>query len=754
MIKRNMELNNFRETINEFKRKVDKIYKYSTKDDTMEAINFKSKEIVMNAYQLKPNLNYDIEGKLIQKDGKKIGIEKQIDGNKVYYSIRLKKEVEGEIGQNIKINSDNILSYEVHKPKEESNLKIEDMISSLGVENSEETKEAIKALMENGIEISEDTIDSYLNSKKYLEKIVSDIDIDSIIKLLDMDIDIMKEPLHKIADVLSQIKEKGSFSLSSIFKLSRKLSYKEAEVIAKNIYGRKMGKDVYDAIIALHRENININKENIERILEVINKLYDLKDSQSEVFIQALDENINITIEELYKIKHSYKITTLDMNVNSSNYEEFTVISEMDYEDILKKLNEINIEVNSENVTLAREFLLNEVELTGANFQRVIDMKNTLKQLTELLDKESIAMLMKEGIDPVKEDIFKLVEDVKEFKDKTQDFNSLNVDDILKNLQEIKEITDKELLFLIKSGQDFKLENLKNIIDTQMSIADGLSKETLEKAVNISNIFNTLGNLDTNTISFALKRYSSISLNNLYESCLKLADSMTLKVEPVDEARENLIRQEYLNIKKNTTINLIKESIKDGVSIEDMPLEELNEYISRKNNRYKEASDILKDIESIKGKEEASVLISLKRNSNMNLKEIKNSRQYLEFSSSFDTSSHSDNNKNSSNFKSKYNISKDDLVVKIPVTLGNEFSNVNLIIPNMKKGIDKDNMKFYLTMTTEKLGNLDFSLKVKGGSIYFECEADNKMKIMDNIGYLKERFTSIGYDLKSIPSKD
>lgn len=713
----------------------------------MEAINFKMAESIIDAYQVKPSLNYDIEGKLVEKDGKKIGIEKQIDGKKVCYSLRLKKEVEGEIGQNIKINSEDILSYEISKPEEESNFKMDDIIDNLGLESSEEAKEAIKYLIENDIEISKDNIDSYLNSKKYLKEIINDIDIDSIIKLLDMDIDIMKEPLHKIAEALSQVKKEGNFSFRNILKLCRKLNYKEAEIIAKDIYGRKMGKDVYDAIIALHRENIKINKENIERVLEVINKLYDLKDSKSNVFVQALNENIDVTIEELYRIKHSYKMDRIDMNVNSSNYEEFTVVSESNYEDVVEKLNEINIDVNVENITLAREFLLNEVELTYSNFNKVLDMKNTLKDLIELLDKESIAMLIKEGIDPVKEDIFKLVEDIKEHKDKSIDFNSLSMDDILKNIEEIKEVTDKELLFLIKSGQDFKLENLKNIIDTQISLADGLTKQTLDKAINISNMFNTLGNLDNNTISLTLKRYSYITLNNLYESCLKLADKETVKITPIDEVRENLIRQEYLNIKKNTTINLIKESIKDGVSIEDMSLEELNKYISRKNNKYKEAADILKDIESIKGKEEASVLVNLKRNLNMNLKEIKNAREYLQFTPSFDTNSGNKDREDSDNFTSKYKISRDDVVLKIPVTLGSEFSNINLIIPSMKKGIDKDNMKFFLTMTTEKLGHMDFSLKVQKRKIYLECTATDKAKIMDNIAYLKERFNSIGYEL-------
>ena len=43
-------------------------------------------------------------------------------------------------------------------------------------------------------------------------------------------------------------------------------------------------------------------------------------------------------------------------------------------------------------------------------------MKNTLKELMELLDEENIASLIREDIDPLKEDITKLVEYIKSFR--------------------------------------------------------------------------------------------------------------------------------------------------------------------------------------------------------------------------------------------------------------------------------------------------------------------------------------------------
>ncbi|NLY67199.1 MAG: hypothetical protein GX069_06530 [Tissierellia bacterium] len=715
-------------------------------DDSMEAVNLISGKDAIDAYGLRPSLNYDIEGLLVEKDGKKVKIEKSVENEKVYFSIRLREEIKEEVGQRVKIDGANILSYEINKPREEDNVKIDNAIEELGLESSDEIKEAISYLIENGIEITEENISSFLASKDCLKELTDSLDFDTITKLLDMGIDIMEEPIHKVFQALSHIKENNSPSIKNILKSAGKLSYREAEKIARNIYGRKMGKDVYDAIIALKKVNMPVNKENIERILELVNKLYDLKDSNNQVFIEAFKENMVISIENLYRIKHSYKSDGLDKNMISPIYEEYTVAGELDYQGIVELLKDINIEVSSENIDLARNFLLNEVPLTEANFQKLIDMKNTLKELMELLDEENIASFIREDIDPLKEDITKLVEYIKSFREASKDLSSYDAATVLEKLNTIKEITDKELVYLIRTGQDFSLENLKNIIDTKINLPAGLTKYTLQKTISLLNIFNTLGELDSNTIYLAANRYKYITLNNLYESSLELAAKGTIEVKPVDEAREGLIRQEYLNIRKNTSLNLIKESIKDGLSIEDMPLDKLHSYVNMKKSSHEEIEDILKNIRAIKGREELSVLTVLKKDLNMSLREISS----INISLSFDTSSNQEGQKGKHKHKLIKNISQDDLVLEIPISLGDELSNLSLIVPNMKNGINKEDMTFYISLATNKLGPMEFSLNVKESKIYLEFETMDNKRIMDNISYLEEIFNDIGYELKVI----
>ncbi|HSH36876.1 hypothetical protein, partial [Schnuerera sp.] len=77
------------------------------KDGNMEAINLNTKENIINAYNLKPTLFYDVEGILLEKKEKDVKIEKIIDNKKVSYSLRLKEEIKQKVGEKVIVDKDN-----------------------------------------------------------------------------------------------------------------------------------------------------------------------------------------------------------------------------------------------------------------------------------------------------------------------------------------------------------------------------------------------------------------------------------------------------------------------------------------------------------------------------------------------------------------------------------------------------------------------------------------------------------------------
>ncbi len=83
-------------------------------------------------------------------------------------------------------------------------------------------------------------------------------------------------------------------------------------------------------------------------------------------------------------------------------------------------------------------------------------------------------------------------------------------------------------------------------------------------------------------------------------------------------------------------------------------------------------------------------------------------------------------------------LSKDDLILQLPMVAGEGYKNVNLIIPNVKKGIDKNNMLFYFNIHTEHLGGeLSFNLRVKGRDVSVDFEGNKEDMILENKIYWK-----------------
>jgi hypothetical protein len=439
-------------------------------------------------------------------------------------------------------------------------------------------------------------------------------------------------------------------------------------------------------------------------------------------------------------------------------------------------------------------------------------MKSNLKELINILDEERVALLIEEGIDLLKEEISVLLDKAKDKTDMEQKVDLEKSFNLLKEIENLKNITDRELIQLIKDEEDFKIENLKEIISTTTNLDQGLNGKTVEKARTITNIFNTLGELDSNTIAFASKRFNTITLNNLYDSYLELNTKNEIIVEPIAKAEESLIRQEYLNAKSNTTLNLIKMSVKEGVALEHMPMEELNQYIDKKVNRYRETQRLVNEIKYLKGKENSLIPIIMKNHLNMSINQLNNIDSILnngkgignifnnllinkskyseelkgkieilenkikEFSNSLkkgkeevkenlkETISVFEDLSNSSNFNDKgrednlkemedylnlqYQIYKDDLVLQLPVITEEGYNNINLIIPNIKKGIQKNNMVFYLNMNMKNLGQIKLNLEVKDEEIYVEFNTANIELIKGNENMLKERLEKIGYVLE------
>lgn len=776
----------------------------------MEILALKNRDNITNSYGITPTLPYDVEGILVEKNGKNIKIEKTIENKTVEYSLRLKENVEENLGENIEVKKEDIVSCKIEEKEEnikntEETRKAEEIIRELGLEYTEENIRMIEHLLRSGIQITKTNIETYIKSKEYLNKIIKKLDTDLSIKLLEKGINLEEESLQKVAEAIETIEnEKSSGFLKGVFRLRRELSYKEAEEISKEIYGQRMGKDVYDTIIRLHQEKLPITRENIDGIIEVLSKLKNLETLKEDTYIKVLNEGKDFNIDNLYKENNFYTKTSINTNTEAKDFENFTILKGTNIDSLREILSSLQIEETPENLNILREFIVNDMDMDRDKYEKVISMKKAVKDLIELLDTKNICRLNIDKVNVLEEDIYKLVEELKQENVIDVKLTEENIEELKKQLEVLGNIKDKDLLNLIKNGEDFNINSIKEILETEGLRQLTLEEKTLGKTIHISKIFKTLGEeLSSNVISFSINN-KVVSLENLYTNHRELGGKEDNTQG--DKSQINYIKGEYLKLKNSLTTNVIKESIKSGKVIEQMPINELNKFIEKKINRYKEIGEITRDITNTKGNEGKIIPLIMKNNMEMTLREIKDINSFLngeksltsllkdmtdpknphyreeykeaiktlgekisasvksgeevfkedykDLMNTLDNPDNSnrdnrDNPKKDEYIKIQEKLSKRDMVLQIPIKIEDEYKNLNIIVPDVDKGIDKNNMKFFISLDTDNLGLIDMDIQVSGRQVDINIREGN-ISIINRFSHLKKSLEKIGYTLSGI----
>ncbi|MFA5577020.1 MAG: DUF6240 domain-containing protein [Tissierellaceae bacterium] len=723
----------------------------------MEGLKIDRKENILNSYSPTPTLPFDVEGILVEKKGRDIKLEKTMDHKTVLYSLRVKEDVEGLVGDQVRIEKENIVSAKLEEKdqdKEKAEVhndlrKAEDIVKDLGLEDSEENIRAVDFLNKNSIAATEENILSYLKSKEYLEDIIQELDIDSYTKLLERGLDFEDESLQKIAESLDEIKGKGSFSLRRFLRIERDLNYREAEQIGREIYGRKMGKDVYDAIIALHREKLPINKENISNILDNLSKISRLKDIEDQTYIDIIRDDKVFSVNNLFKANNYYRRGSLESNGRARDFEAFTILEDTNLDSLKKILLDLDLEGNRDNINILREFIVNDMPMDRAQYDRVMLMKSAVGQLMSLITEESTARLHREGIDLLEEDIHRIVEELKsEDKPVHEKEGSKNTrEDFMGDLEGLGRIKDRDLLLLIKNQEDFNLKNLREIIDTNMKGSLNQDHKTLDKVIHISNIFNSLGeNLNPSLVHFTMERYNSISLENLHISSQELR-TMENPIKAVEATEEGTIFEEYHRVRNDLTIMMVKESIKENKEIESLALDELNKYIEKKLNKYSQSQRLVDEIRSLSGSEERILPAILKNQLPMTMKEIREINEAFDFLNN--PQGQSQGREGRKREKKYIEIEKTakgkDLQLQLPMKIDGEDKYVNLMVANVEEGIEKEDMNFYLDLETKNLGKVSMEIRVQGKEVQLDLVQGSRLD--ENLKLLEEGLAGLGYRL-------
>ncbi|WP_041719374.1 DUF6240 domain-containing protein [Alkaliphilus oremlandii] len=451
---------------------------------------------IINSYMKAPS-SPKIKGTLLAIDENKVKLDV---GNGKAMDLVLNKFLNAKVGDTVTIKKSDIVNAKmgsINTTTEEPSAEItqgkyEYILSSLGMPAKEGNIEAAKILDHHGVNVTKENIVSFLAAKEQLSSLSEKLDYDKVIQLKDKDIDFEKESLQKVLQELEGVKvEKKPFSLLRFLGLKKDMTTEEAEKIAHDLYGSKMGKDVTDIIKALDKAGVKITRESIDHVDRLFHKLHNIQGIEDTTIIDSVKNKIEPSIDALYKLKNAITKGAIRLEEKlgemvSKAYNAYGSAGNMVTEEDLKRLEgdiearlmEMGVKVTEEIISTAKDVVARGLDLTKENLERIVAIKGSILELNTNLDYEKTAILMAGGIDMEKIHVVHLANMVADIADSQTMDISLGLDK-LGILQLIEKLDMMTIALHHKLGLENTLEGLnitQGMMDGEISLEQWLSQ--------------------------------------------------------------------------------------------------------------------------------------------------------------------------------------------------------------------------------------------------------------------------------------
>ncbi|WP_053955799.1 flagellar hook-length control protein FliK [Inediibacterium massiliense] len=592
---------------------------------------------------------FDINGTLVEKNKNKVCVD--IGNNKIAQMV-LKNNIDQKIGDQVSIDKSKIISLRIYDNKTDDSIQNEDLLQKSGIEMSKENLDIAKALDEFNIPVNQSSIESMVASKKYLQTIQQELNHDMAIKLMDKDIDLENDSVEKIAKTIEEIQEE---KLSTNIEEKTEMTTEEAEEIAKEIYGSKMGKEITNAIKALHKEKITIDKKNIERIYDIVYKLQKLKEVKDENYVEVYKKGEVISIDNLYHTKEGIQTGRIDSldersliavkaygeNMNLlSNVEDFSKLQEK----LIQYLKELGVAVTTENIKIGELFLKLGVPIEKERIEEFLTIKNSSKVLQSRLNEEMICKVENAGWDVKKHDIRMIHQIIENGQtqnhewiqyDQMKNLSSSEMIDVFSKVFNTQQILRKipnmdfyQIAFHMKRNIPFTLNTIQNSYETlnneKREEISSHEKNAIQKRIENEKTFQSK--------EFFLKMNMTIKAGEaLY------ANGMILSAVNVKKAIDAY--ETYTNVRKNLSTSMILDGIKDKIDLQNMTIKEIDEYTKEqmdKQNKEQHSHSskenthqLIEGISWMEKEEDKIISLLMKNNMDFSLREMNKISYFL-----------------------------------------------------------------------------------------------------------------------------
>lgn len=531
---------------------------------------------IINSYMRTPSSS-KIKGTLLSinksKDKLRIGIS-----NDKALDLTLNNPIKGEVGNKLVIEKQNIKKSEIVNLNfnevefvENHKNKYDYILESLDIAKNEDSVEAVKTLDNHGVDINKENVISFMSAKKQLGNISEQLDYDTIVKLKNKDINFENESLQKVLQEMKGVQgEKRPFSLLRFLGLKKDMSTEDAEKIAKEIYGNKMGKDITDVIKALDKAGIKPTKEKIEEINSILSKLKNIENIEDKTLIDTVKNKMEATIDNLYKLKNAVVKSAIKGEeslgkISSKVYSTYSAASsatETDLGaiegDIKNRLKELGIKATEEIVKLSKEVISKGLDLTKENLERIMSIKNAIGELSSNLNYEKTAALMASGMQVDKTEVVDIANMllVTEFSGE----ENINIGlDRLEVLELIESLDLKTISLHMKLNLPTTLESLSN------------TQKLVDGDINTESWLNNLENIDE--FKEVLSKFTESELKSILQNAIKNENKeLELASKTYLRANEDKLGS---NINQSDKVELAKALLQNEISLNNKNMNQI-----------------------------------------------------------------------------------------------------------------------------------------------------------------------------------
>lgn len=572
---------------------------------------------LLKAYQDNSASNFSFSGTILDKNGKKIRMQ---TSDKSIYDITTKINLDVSSGQTLQIKKSQIetivkISDDQIKAQKEHKEELEKKLEEMDVEKSKENLEGAEALKKYDVPLTKENLLKFVTLKNSINDVKSELNMDILAKLLaDNSIsnlsifDLSKKMKNETIEFHARVSEKDSAK-----------KYDDARKIANDIYNSKMGKDVYDIIIALKNNGVEITRENIDSMYDSFSKLNDIKGIDDKNVIEAMNSGTNtISIDLLYKVKNFISSSKLDAvtipeNSNLSKLSISKTPTDDEIETLTPQIEKLLKELgfDKKDIDTAKLLIKNSMDVSKENLDMVYDIQATISEIAEKLDKNIAAILIGQDMDMSSMDLKQLLAQINaimqnlnasenlDFSQDELDSAGILIDAIKQIQQDNSLITNYKVKSVLSSkliGQDLYDKLFGSHYSTK--VLDYKSAVITKSALVLSSVdkidFDQINPLNSKISLHSLSRLvnTSFKMNELQNEDTYKQLEYDFQYQEISFAKKD-IQNHYDYLKQNMRASHIRLMMQDGVDPYNSDIRVVSEIVSTQNQIFRQTERII-----------------------------------------------------------------------------------------------------------------------------------------------------------------